>query len=277
MAKVNHAWLTPLSWNVHGLPFRATRERLRRVAACIGGHRPDLVLLQEVWSRAYAHILTSALEPDYHAAFAPRRFASAPRGGLVTLVRRESGWHAGPVWFEHYRTSAPWFRLHEGDGISGKGILAVELRRSTERLVAVNTHLQAQYGDRRYTDIRRAQLAQLAAFLERAGAGSSLLLAGDLNTEAGEELYHSHVAPLGEDLTAEERRLHGGGTCFDRRGAKTEWLDYAILRGPRASASLTRVESDAPDHPYSDHDGLIVRIVSSVSGTAPAGLLPVRG
>jgi endonuclease/exonuclease/phosphatase family metal-dependent hydrolase len=255
---VEPTWLTLLSWNVHGLPFHAAPQRLRRIAGCIEERRPDLVLLQEIWVRGYLRLLSKALDDEYEAIVAPGR--GRPRGGLALLLRRAAGWGAAAVSFQRYGAAAPWLRLHEGDGISGKGILAVDLRRGGERLVAVNTHLQAQYGVRRYDDVRRAQLDQLVAFVERLDA--PLLLAGDLNTDPGDDLYRSHVAALGADLTAEERARRGGGTCFDRRGGKSEWIDYALLRGLRAATELTRIENQAPDEPYSDHDALLVRIAS---------------
>lgn len=249
--------LTILSWNVHGLPFHGAPPRLQRVAACIAESRPDLVLLQEVWSPSYLRLLVGALRGEYDASYEARRLSGRPHGGLMTLVRRESGWRAARVAFEVYASAAPWFRVNEGDGLSGKGILAVELRREAETLLAVNTHLQAQYGTRGYAEVRRRQLEQLAAFVRRADGAAPLLLAGDLNTLPDEDLYASHIAPLGHDLTAEERRLRGGATCFDRAGGRSEWIDYAILRGAPAAVSLTRIESHAPDDPYSDHDGLL--------------------
>jgi endonuclease/exonuclease/phosphatase family metal-dependent hydrolase len=253
-------WLTLLSWNVHGLPFHGAPARLRRIAAWIGERRPDLVLLQEVWSPAYERLLADSLAREYDASYTARRFSRRPHGGLLTLIRRDAGWRTARVSFETYGSAAPWFRLNEGDGLSGKGILAVELRRDAETLLAVNTHLQAQYGERGYANVRRRQLEQLGAFVRRAGEAVPLLLAGDLNTLPEENLYDSHIASLGEDLTAEERCLRGGATCFDRAGGRSEWIDYAILRGAPAAVSLTRIESHAPDDPYSDHDGLLLRI-----------------
>lgn len=257
--------LAVLSWNVHGLPLHAAPERLRRVAAWIEERQPDLVLLQEVWSRGYREILARALAPAYDAVSATHPLGALPRGGLLTLGRRRR-LRLGRARFEAYRSSAPWYRLGEGDGLSGKGALAVEVEADDLSLVAVNTHLQAQYGERRYGDVRRAQLEQLAAFVAAAAAGRPLLLAGDLNTEAGEELYGTHVVPLGLDLTAEERRARGGTTCFDRRGGRSEWIDYVVLRGEGTPAKLERIENRAPDDPFSDHDGLYVELALAEVG-----------
>jgi len=252
-------WLTVLTWNVHGLPFFRTRERLRRITSWISDQQPDIVFLQEVWLLAYLKLLIGACERDYRAVFAPHRFTRRARGGLLTLIRK-NGWQGGQISFEPYRAAAPRRRLYEGDGVSGKGILAVELCRGDERLRAINTHLQAQYGERHYDDVRQGQLEQLAAFVARADDSVPLLLAGDLNVEAGESLYRSHLAPVAVDLTEEERRLRGGTTCFDRSGGRTEWIDYVFLRGVDVSASVTRVENIAPDDPYSDHDAVLVKI-----------------
>lgn len=250
-------WLTLLSWNVHGLPFIGWTRRAGKIADAVRRLQPDIVAFQEVWQNSFNGTLLPWTEP-FRAAFAPSALGWGLRGGLGVLVRLDSGWQVGDVRFERYRVAAPWYRLDEGDGIAGKGILAVEVRRDGERLTIVDTHLQAAYGARRYPEVRRAQLEQLAAFVARLGDGSPVLIAGDLNTEPDEDLYDSHIASLGEDLTAEERRLRGGATCFDRDGGRREWIDYAILRGAPATVSLTRIESRAPDDPYSDHDGLLL-------------------
>ena len=252
-------WMTVLSWNVHGLPFHNAPLRLTRIAAWVREHQPDLVLLQEVWSSGHLRLLAQAVAGDYEAVSVGGRLGSKPRGGLAVLLRRESAWQPIRVDFERYQRTAPWYKLNEGDGLAGKGILAVEVRRDDERLLVIDTHLQAGYGARRYPEVRRAQLEQLTAFVERAGRDAPLLIGGDLNTEPDEDLYRDHIAPLGSDLTEVERR-HAGGTCFDARGKRTEWIDYVLLRGVPARASLTRIESDAPDDRYSDHDGLLVRI-----------------
>ena len=249
-------WLTFLSWNVHALPFFGWMRRMPKVAELVRKRQPDIVALQEIWSGLD---LDSGLFGPYRSAFAPR-FGTAPRGGLAVLVAPASRWQVSEVHFETYHASAPWYRIHEGDGIGGKGILAVELRRDGERLLVLNTHLQAEYAQRRYAAVRRAQLEQLGSYVARAGDVAPILIAGDLNTASGEDLYRSHIATLGADLSEEERREHGGGTCFDGRGHKSEWIDYVLLRGLQVTASLIRIENERPDHPYSDHEGLLVSI-----------------
>jgi endonuclease/exonuclease/phosphatase family metal-dependent hydrolase len=152
-------------------------------------------------------------------------------------------------------------------------MLAVDLQRNGRVLAVVNTHLQAQYLQNSYDDVRRAQLVQLAVFLDGAGARHSLIFGGDLNTEAGEALYGTHLAPLGFDLTAETRRNRGGTTCFDRHGGRSEWIDYVFVRGLEGPSRLEKIDSDAPDDPYSDHDGLLLHL--SVAGTgSPERLQP---
>lgn len=263
--------LAVLTWNVHGLPLHDAPARLGRIAAWIAARQPDLVLLQEVWSGAYARALSGALAGRYEACFSPHPFTRRPRGGLMILVREASGWRAGRVRFEPFRAAAAWYRLNEGDGVAGKGMLAMEVRRGERALTVVNTHVQAQYLERAYTDVRREQLAQLAEFLDRVGRGTAMVFGGDLNTEAGEDLYRTHLAVLGTDLAAAERAARGGTTCFDRKGGRSEWIDYVFARDLEVAATLEKVESSGPDDPYSDHDGLLF-----VLGLGPSPAPPPR-
>lgn len=249
-----------LSWNVHGLPFRTgTPQRLIHIAGKISAEQPDVILLQEVWLGRYRRILWRELRHAYDFVYEPRRLTRRPRGGLLVLVRRGSGWRAGTErTFTTFAASAPWYRLSEADGISGKGILTTELFNGQRSLLLTATHLQAQYASRAYRDERRAQLDQLAREL---GAGSDRphLIAGDFNTAADEDLYASHLALLGDDLTTTERCSCACGTYFDDDGARSKWIDYLFGRNLPRNAEIVRIQNDAADVPYSDHDGLLVR------------------
>ena len=94
------------------------------------------------------------------------RPARRTNGGLLTFVRVAAGWIVrGQPEFRRYDSSAPAWKIWEGDGLSGKGALIVSLERNGERVFAVNTHLQAEYPSSNYSSVREAQLSQLAEFL----------------------------------------------------------------------------------------------------------------
>jgi endonuclease/exonuclease/phosphatase family metal-dependent hydrolase len=174
-------------------------------------------------------------------------------------VHRDRGWKAKSVrTFTTFDAKAPWYRLREADGISGKGVLTVQLANGERSLLLTTTHLQAQYGSRIYHAERRAQLDQLVRVL---GTPSDRphLIAGDFNTTADEELYASHLASLGHDLTETERRQCASGTHFDPLDGRKKWIDYVFARNLPGEAQVVRIQNDAADDPYSDHDGLIVR------------------
>src|SRR5205823_11640910 len=57
-----------ISWNLHGTPLVAPMsERLARVSQVVLAHRPDLLLLQEVWFRGDADRLREALTAAFDA------------------------------------------------------------------------------------------------------------------------------------------------------------------------------------------------------------------
>jgi endonuclease/exonuclease/phosphatase family metal-dependent hydrolase len=268
-----------LTWNVHALPhLYGARQRLARVIAKINEVQPDVICLQEVWSGRHAKRLHRALGDEYAAVAMARRLRDWPCGGLLTFVRHASGLRGGPPTFVRYAAHGSRRRFWEGDGLGGKGILAVQLCRDGETLVIANTHLQAQYPHRgrAYPSVRRAQLAQLARWLGQLGAEEPVLLAGDFNTTPAESLYAAHVVVLGRDLTEPARQQVGGGTYLDRHSGAQTWIDYVLARGVAAQSSVARIENSAPDVPYSDHNGLLVDLVYAARGPTPrrAGATP---
>lgn len=270
--------LTLISWNIHGLPFvsgRSPFKRMEAVANKIREERPDLVLLQEVWFSAYQRRLEQKLGDDYETILDPRRVLGWPRGGLLVFVRCGAGWTIEESAFRRYNRAAPWWRLDEGDGISGKGYLTIKLRRDGRRLMIVDTHLQSQYPEhsRAYEEIRHSQLDQLQTYLGEFPSSQPVLIAGDFNTKPTEGLYSSHLNVLGTDLTDAERAQCGCGTAFDEKGEAKDWLDYVIARHFATEADVMRIVNDSADIPYSDHDGLLVRL-SSKSVAPRAGFEP---
>ena len=235
---------------------------MERIATKVREQQPDLVLLQEVWLGAYVRSLSRALAGDYEIIYRARPLTRRPRGGLVVFLRRRSGWVAESATFEMYPSSAPGWRVWEGDGISGKGLLALRFRRDDETLGIVNTHLQAQYphSGRLYPEVRSSQLRMLNDFVAREYRDVPLLIAGDLNTAPAEGLYASQIAALGTDLTVNVRRECASGTHIDARSGASDWIDYVIARNVTVDAAVLRIVNDAADSPFSAPHGLLVRL-----------------
>lgn len=253
-----------MSWNVHGLPFQHDAPaRLDRIVEKVREQQPDIVPLQEVWLGSYVTQLGSRLKPDYVPVYQGRWVGRFPCGGLVVFVRCGSGWTPSKSTFTPFTAHGSRRRIREFDGLGGKGILAVQLCRDRQRLMIVDTHLQAQYPESNhfYRRVRTKQLDQLARFLREQLATEPVLIVGDFNTTPDERIYTELMSPLGIDLTADTRQRSGGGTRIDSRTGDRIWIDYAIARNFSVSAEVAGIRNDAADVPYSDHDGLLVRLL----------------
>ncbi len=226
--------------------------------------QPDLVLLQEVWVGSYLRALQRLLEMDYESIYQPRPLTRWPRGGLVVLVHRRRDWVADLPVFVMYPAWAPAWRLWQGDGISGKGLLAVRLRRNGEILGVVNTHLQSQYrhSGHAYVGERASQLDMLRDFVVREYADDPALIAGDFNTAPEEPIYAERMTTLGTDVTSDLRQRCEDGTHIDGRSGASEWIDYVIARNMPGGAAVHRILNQAADHPFSDHHALLVRFTN---------------
>jgi endonuclease/exonuclease/phosphatase (EEP) superfamily protein YafD len=272
--------LRVLTWNLHAIPFIAPRPetRLHNVADKIREQQPDVVLLQELWAHAYARLLARDLADEYRLTTATGCGRPFPCGGLAVLVRLGSGWTAAAPTFVAYGATAPWYRLFEWDGIAKKGMLRVRLVRGGESLALLDTHLQTEYTryGRDYTAIRRDQLEQLARTVADEPGARPAIVGGDFNTSPGERsgLYETHLARLGDDRTTELRIACGECGTRPSLPRPARWLDHVFTRGFAATATAARIVNDGIDQPFSDHDGVLVRLEY---GTATLDVSPDRG
>ena len=253
-----------ISWNLHGPPFAPRRpERMSAAATEAARRGADLLLLQEVWFPADAARLIDQLGPDYDSITVPRGALFGRKGGLLAFLRRSSSWstEGSVARFEQFRATASPFIFWQGDGLGKKGVQVIELRHrsSEQRLFVLNTHLQAQYGEDTYEDVRRSQLGQLAAVASDLETGVPILAAGDINTRPEETAVYTRLTDTWEDLSAELRRQCGRGTAVHHDAATKEWIDYVVAwRSPawQFSARVELIANRGVDDPYSDHEGL---------------------
>ena len=233
-----------------------------RVSAKVRELSPDILLFQEVWLGSHVNRLVLALQPDWTPICVKRR-GRIPKGGLLIFVRASAGWRATSApEFHAFAASAPIWKIWEGDGLGGKGVLTVELECGEHRICAVNTHLQSQYSGSDYSEVREAQLIELGKVVSNFRASVPAIVAGDFNTDAREALY-SRIAVLGTDLTSEARQLSNRGTTANPRDGRPEWIDYIVAANLQAwtiSATLELIANESADVPYSDHSGLFCTV-----------------
>ncbi len=219
-------------------------------------------MLQEVWFPAQSDLLIERLTARYEPIDTPRTWFPGRAGGLLTFVRRDSGWTVSNAIFEPFAATAPAIRFWEGDGLATKGFQRIELSRGSDRLICINTHLQAQYGPRHYTEVRTAQIRQLERAARTLDSHLPILAGGDFNTRPQEALY-SELSRTWTDLTVGLRHQCKCGTAVPGDDPP-EWIDYLFLR--RSSswtahiARAGRIENSGKDDPYSDHDGLDIAV-----------------
>jgi endonuclease/exonuclease/phosphatase family metal-dependent hydrolase len=254
-----------LSWNLHGLAWPLSRDpggRMDRVSAKMRELSPDVALLQEVWLGSQVERLARALRPDW-IPICVRRWSGGPSGGLLAFVRASAGWRAcASPEFHAFAASARVWKVWEGDGLGGKGVLAIELERGEDRICVIDTHLQSQYPGRDYVEVREAQLKELREVVSNFHPSQPAIVAGDFNTDSRESLY-SIVAALGADLTAETRAQSNQGTTAASDREHPEWIDYVVASNSQAwtvSANLELIANERADVPYSDHSGLFCTI-----------------
>ncbi|MCK6556613.1 endonuclease/exonuclease/phosphatase family protein [Candidatus Binatia bacterium] len=253
-----------LSWNVHGVPGTRDRpQRLDRVADEVLRRDPDLVLLQEVWLDPDRSRLVERLAGAYVAIdVRPQGWLGRP-GGLLACVRREGMWRTCDSSFRPYRFAAARWRVWEGDGIGRKGLQRIDFDVAGERVVVLNTHLQASYPWNHHGHVRGRQLLELQSIVTGIAEHAAVVVAGDLNTRPGDREYR-HIRAAWVDLTAELRARDGCGTCLEGDGSDAGWLDYVLTRRHPAwqvtAPAAERIVNEGPDAPYSDHHGLAVTL-----------------
>ena len=294
-AEGNHATLDVLTYNVEGLQWPARRGRAPKLAR-IGeilrslrsqGRAPDVVLFQEVFSRAAVRAVKDSGYPymiggPSRTSSSTDTVADARRKGRPRPTKGEIGFRfigsglviasRWPVTFAvrdaYSRKTCAGF-----DCLSNKGVVLVRIALPgvPTPVEIADTHMNAQKASKVSTERHRAahryQSEELALFLERHHAPQApLILGGDFNMRRSMERFaafrsripfaqvHEHCAPPGRC----DVRLSWDGDA--------PWMDTQDLQffasGGEVQVTPLRVEAmfdGAPESPrLSDHDGLRV-------------------
>ena len=192
----------------------------------------------------------------------------------MAFVRRRSGWVIQDSSFYEFQAEAADWRIWEGDGFGAKGVQQIVLERQDTRLILLNTHLQSEYGEPKYTDIRSRQLHELRRVAERVPRHRPVIATGDFNTTPEEQNVYPALVDYWADLGEAVRRRCVCGTYYTD-GQEAGWIDYILARRnddweARAS-DFEIIRNSSSDDPYSDHHGLLatVELRNSVTPSFP--------
>jgi endonuclease/exonuclease/phosphatase family metal-dependent hydrolase len=162
------------------------------------------------------------------------------------------------------------------DALAAKGALHARLWRGGDapqgdQLDLFVTHLQANHAD-----IRRAQIAELAAFIrERSDPALPAILLGDLNIDGSAAArgdpraeYHHMLRELAALGFRDPGQALGGTDSWQRRR-----IDYMLLRSPQLSVASLRTEqfNDLLVRALSDHAALTADLLWRPSLSLTAG------
>jgi endonuclease/exonuclease/phosphatase family metal-dependent hydrolase len=244
-----------LTYNIWGLPGwinGASPDRFGRIADELERLRPDIILLQEVWTRRAREVVPDG---DWWVASTGPRFAFWGRNGLVLLSRFEM---AGGEFRPFEAGLLP-------DSIMNKGALKVTLRLpGGDRVNVWNVHLQAGASPTgRAARARSRQIRQLLRWVKETDDGQVAdIVGGDFNCTPGTANFRELEEEFGPALgtSAGEARPATYGWLSPRTG-EAQTLDHVFvlersswrLRGARTGLAF---DSPRVDRRLSDHRGV---------------------
>lgn len=167
--------------------------RMRHIGRVLADLDPDIVGFQESFIKKDREVLIEALEKTrlhYH------QYYSSGLAGSGLLIA--SAWPIREAFFHRYSISGPAQRIWEGDFWAGKGVALARIETPAGMLDFYDTHAQAGYGRSSYREVRRYQMAELAAFMNASRIRTApAFLVGDMNCGIGAEDYETVVREAG--------------------------------------------------------------------------------
>jgi len=230
-----------VTFNCFGAPAPNVRRRLLVLAHELNQRADNVVCLQEAQAHAYRKLLTHACIGYPFACYEP--FVHAPKGGLLTLATLPIERHEF-VLYRSRRIVRPPALM---DWMLHKGVLVTRMSLAGLPIVALNTHLSANYSvnwnpDNHYARIEHAQLQQLAEIVRAQPPEALVVAAGDFNFPRGSWLYEEFVAASGmiDPLAGDRRPTVRAPPGISERYALP--IDFAFVRAPALAA--LRIESE---------------------------------
>ncbi len=256
-----------VTFNAWGVPVGSDDKeaRLARIGAALAALQPDVVALQELWSREDLDLVQRDLAAGglRHAERFPSRFGS----GLLVASR----WQLSTAQFQRFALGGKPHAVWHADWWGGKGAARVRVNTPYGAILLIDTHLHARYGSQEYLPTQLSQALELADVAGEAGSNEwsaalrtdaksfearlPLVLAGDLNCGVG-------------DLPFELLRARAGLQTPAPDLGPNQAIDWVLLRsgtvlGLRAK-KVTRALTEPVDlgdgvtGPLSDHPAVVV-------------------
>jgi endonuclease/exonuclease/phosphatase family metal-dependent hydrolase len=255
-----------VSFNVWGLPGwmnGASAQRYSLIARQLEELQPDLVLLQEVWTKEARASAPSGRQ--WSTAWSSGQANFFKENGLLTISRNPI---LGGEFHPFHASAFP-------DSLVKKGALKVTIQIGDGlRLNVWNVHLQAGLAD----TTRSRQITELVHWVQDAHDGQIAdLVAGDFNCTPDSPQYQTlfqQIGPSVQSISGEP-----GFTTFDGLSSKPgagETLDHAFIRilssveGVKASPRPIFTAESMKDR-FSDHLGVEVALRLSLSTHAGPG------
>lgn len=212
--------LRMVSFNVWGLPGwmnGAPADRYSRIARQLEQLHPDLVLLQEVWTKKAMG--SSPAGPEWSTAWSLGQASIFQENGLLTASRH-------PILGGEFH---PFQAAALPDSLVKKGALKVTIELAGGfRLNVWNVHLQAGRRDA----IRSRQIAELVSWVHAAKDGQIAdVVAGDFNCTPTSPQYRTLLQQIGPSVQGLSGKLPF--TTYDGLSTKPEagkTLDHAFIR-----------------------------------------------
>ncbi len=244
-----------VTFNAWGVPVGSENKeaRLARIGAALAELKPDVVALQELWSKDDLDAVQRDLAAAglRHAERFPSRFGS----GLLVASR----WQLSTAQFQRYALGGKPHAVWHADWWGGKGAARMRVNTPYGAVLLVDTHLHARYGSEEYLPTQLSQALELAAVAGDAGSDQwaeamradaksfearlPLILAGDLNCGNGDLPFEllcarSGLSPAAPDLG----------------------IDWVLLRSGTVLALKTRRVARALVEPVDLGDGVTGRL-----------------
>jgi endonuclease/exonuclease/phosphatase (EEP) superfamily protein YafD len=200
------ASISLLTFNTFAILNWDTPFRVNALALELSKLKADIVCLQEIHQHLFRRTLTNASPYHVDAIHAPKR--GRPRGGLLTLSRLPVVKHD----FVSYQEQGRWYHLEIMDRMLDKGMLATYYEVAGQLVVALNTHIMANYaadyGRKGRPALRQlSQLHQLAKAIQSLPKEAFIILVGDFNLPRGSWLYEEFLEFSGlEDTLSGDKR-----------------------------------------------------------------------
>ncbi len=257
-----------LSVNTFGLPLFLAWVRLEHLAQMLASYGTTVLCLQEIQQNAYIPLLRRWLPQYAHLALQRNRFA--PTGGLVTCSQMP----LASSQFVAYQNRGRQWSAGFGDWALRKGILCSEIEIETQRIIVLNTHLQANYGGgwhpkNAFARIQRDQARELAAMIRAQPTDALVIACGDFNFPRGVPLYEEFVQQSGvtDPLARDPRPTYRPLPLMSSKWAIP--LDYVFMRGlagtAQVRADILPLENSNARWPHqrflTDHSAVILEVM----------------